>query len=592
MDPETGPEGVRQDEHRISVETGWARYHYTFWPSRRYVFVMVGPETQETKPLSLDIGDVELEKGREPSQYSPNASTVVSMAPSAASGIFVTGAQPSLNFQRSEPKRRGSDVHLLLTATNFFGQEIALPKLTLKPGQHKLDLPTDWHGWYRIRVKSTDPDVTLITPDVRIAIVPKPVNGETVLGMNHAFADQYLIDAARKVGISQYRDWSMKWDQLEPKKGEFDWEAADEQVNRVLDRQSGVIALLPPFPSSEWSSAAPKTLRATGDLGDRIRQSWAPSDPSDLARFARLTTVHFKDRVHVWEFLNEPIFTGYSLPGPKYGPADYVSLLRTTAQAIRSADPTCRIIGGAAADPARLTFDMFDADLLSVIDILNLHMYPGLTSPEKYLPEMMALNKQMDVRGKRKPIWITEFSYYGIDTPPREPFIPSGNAWGESRLLADEIQCANYTLRYLAIMLSQGVQRVFIHAGTNASVNFPETECCLFDEGGVPRKVAAATAEFCSLMGAHPRPIQSWRSPSGVYAMVFDTGKQAVAVAWTIGAKSIIVAPAGTQSVDTMGNPVDTQKVILTESPVYIQFPVSSTTSVIKAIKDANSERG
>ena len=218
------------------------------------------------------------------------------------------------------------------------------------------------------------------------------------------------------------------------------------------------------------------------------------------------------------------------------------------------------------------------------VDAIAIHIYENTLGAFQY---WVGQFKQYN-----KPIWITEFSYYGIDTPPREPFIPSGNAWGESRLLADEIQCANYTLRYLAIMLSQGVQRVFIHAGTNASVNFPETECCLFDEGGVPRKVAAATAEFCSLMGAHPRPIQSWRSPSGVYAMVFDTGKQAVAVAWTIGAKSIIVAPAGTQSVDTMGNPVDTQKVILTESPVYIQFPVSSTTSVIKAIKDANSERG
>ena len=52
-----------------------------------------------------------------------------------------------------------------------------------------------------------------------------------------------------------WRDWSAKWQTVEPEKGQFDFTAADAQIQRVLDLDSEVEVLLP-FPSASWSTTA------------------------------------------------------------------------------------------------------------------------------------------------------------------------------------------------------------------------------------------------------------------------------------------------------------------------------------------------
>ena len=105
---------------------------------------------------------------------------------------------------------------------------------------------------------------------------------------------------------------------------------------------------------------------------------------------------------------------------------------------------------------------------------------------------MKDLLAMMDAHGGRKPIWMTEFSYYGADNLPRRPFFPRANNWAEERLLDSERQCADYTVRFFLVMLSHGVEKVFIHSGASGRVNDPNYECALFDYGSVPRKLFAA----------------------------------------------------------------------------------------------------
>jgi len=317
-------------------------------------------------------------------------------------------------------------------------------------------------------------------------------------------------------------------------------------------------------------------------MGDAIRESWAPTNPSDLAAFAGKVAAHYRGKIHVWEFLNEPIFTSYALPGSRYNAADYVSLLKPTAEAIHRADPGCRIIGGGASSPTHLTKEMIDAGVLDSIDILNLHIYPGLDSPERYLPEMERLNQRMDALHKRRPIWITEFSYYGADDPTTTVHIPGTN-WEDSRMLNDEKQCADYTVRFFALMLEQGVERIFIHAGTNEPVNTPSVECCLFD-GNAPRKVAPAVAQFCSFLGSNAKPAGYHGTPGGAYSMGFETGKQAVVVAWSTGISASPRPPSGFRAFDEMGNMIS-GPIHLSESPVYLVGPSGSAKQALAAIQ-------
>ncbi len=87
-----------------------------------------------------------------------------------------------------------------------------------------------------------------------------------------------------------------------------------------------------------------------------------------------------KDRIHLWEFLNEPVYTSYALPsdregklgGKRYTPADYVALLEVAAKGMREADPACKVMGGIAGPPRTLTREVIEAGCLKHVDIFRL----------------------------------------------------------------------------------------------------------------------------------------------------------------------------------------------------------------------------
>lgn len=607
LDPDGARWNARQDGRQITLTSQWRRFTFTFRPPRRYLFVMLGPDLERDRRVDVDVDNVMLNAGSVAAPYEPRAPIEVAVEPPAG-GVTVAGRKAEMvvrvanasppPFPRPIRGREGwGSVTVHLRARDYFDRAAPLPPAVVSvpatgTAVRRVAVPASWRGWYGIQV--TTDGASVVTTDIRLSIVPTPtvtsrgsgegrVGAPTVLGMNHAFPDPWLIPLARMAGIGEYRDWSLKWEHIEPRPGEFRWDIADAQIDRVLRAGAGVMALLPPFPSAEWSSEAPASLRKPGYPGERIRQAYAPTDPAQLAAFASRAVSRYKDRVRVWEFLNEPIYTDYSLPRERYGPVDYVRLLRPVAAAIRAEYPRARIMGGAGAGAGGVTRDLIEAGLLDHIDILNLHMYPGLRAPEGYIAEMDRLLAEMDRRGKRKPIWITEFSYYGADNLPRTPFMPDSGDWAEERLVQDERQCADYTIRYCAIMLARGCEKVFLHSGSSGSVNMPSFECCLFDYGGAPRKVAPALANLAAMLGPKPRSVPVGKLPEGVYASAFETATRSVVVVWTTGLGGRLRVPAGTRCTDIVGNPL-TGAVALSGSPVYLTGPAGQVRRLIAAI--------
>ena len=104
---------------------------------------------------------------------------------------------------------------------------------------------------------------------------------DSPLGFNHAYPWNFLVRLAREAGIVWWRDWSAKWQTVEPEKGKFDFTAADPQIQRVLDLDSEVEVLLP-FPSASWSTTAraEEVEKAAGKndyLRARLPSSYAPA---------------------------------------------------------------------------------------------------------------------------------------------------------------------------------------------------------------------------------------------------------------------------------------------------------------------------
>lgn len=588
-------------DHRKSVQLtrAWARYSVTFRPQRPFGFVAVGPELKTEQDVEVDVDAIQLEQGAEPSAFAPFAPVELSLEPAQPAGIF-EGQPASWRLRAANYTDSAVALKVQYKVSDFFDRPLNLAGQTLSipansTASQPVQVPAEWKGYYRLQCSAEWTGGRLTLPPQRMAIVPAHAGKDSVCGVNHAFVSPELIRLAGKAGVAWYRDWSPKWQHVEPSPGEFQWENADVQINRVLKDGASVLPLLPPFPSAEWNSEAPASQPTNGYPGGRLRQAWAPKDPNQLARFVEQAAGRYKDRVGVWEFLNEPVYTSYALPGghpdapdgKAYTPADYVALLKVAAAAMRKADPNCRVMGGIAGGPLRETREVIAAGCLGCVDIFNLHIYPGLRPPENFLGEMDQLLKVMDDAGGRKPIWVTEFAYYGCDNLPRKPFLPEPSSWTDQRLLESERQCAEYTVRFFAVMLSRGVEKVFLHSGASGAVNRPNMECPLFDYGGAPRKVLPALAVMAGMLGEKPRFVGERHLEKGGYLVAFETSSNAVVMAWSsdpdAGAALVPIGIEGARCVDMMGSVCSGAE--LTGSPIYIVAPPGSAKGVLEAIR-------
>ena len=645
------PGGWRDLVQPVTLTTAWKRYAFAFQPQRGYVYVLAGPALEKEDEVDVDIDAVQLERGGQATAFEPRTEVEFAIEPTAEAGLFVEGEPAALHVTACNHGAAAAQASLTFKVTDFFDRDVPLRDHTMEvPPQTvaecNLEIPPAWKGFYRVHAQAQTGKAGE-SVDVRLAVLPPRTSTDSVLGINHAFATADLVRLASKAGVTWYRDWSLKWQHMEPEKDRFDWPRGDAQIDRVLKEGARVLCLLPPFPSADWSSEAPADLPKTGYPGIRLRQAWAPKDPAELGRFVGQAVDRYKDRLHVWEFLNEPIYTDYALPadegkryggrkygpadyvallvgqavarykdrlhvwefmnkpiymdyalpadtgnrygGRKYGPADYVALLKVAAAAMKQADPACKVMGGIGGGPLLLTREVIEAGGLDHLDLFNLHFYPGSRRPESYAPEMDQLLALMESHGGRKPIWVTEFSYYGADDLPRRPFFPHAGSWSEQRLLESERQCADLTVRFFAVMLARGVEKIFIHSGSSGEVNAPDFECALLAYGGAPRKALAALAVLTELLGPAPRCEGTRTLGESGHAVAFRTDRHAVVVLWsadeeTPGAVTAPMPP-GVTLLDAMGRSLPPDKADLGASPMYLVGPAGMAKQLLDEVQ-------
>jgi hypothetical protein len=596
------PMGGRQDYgETLRLTTDWKRYTVTFRPAHPYAYVFGGPDLEAEAAVCVDLDAVQLEAGEAATAFVPRRAVEVGLAPSAPGGLFVVGGENALAVRLVNHGGAAARCRLAFEVTDFFDRPAAWPGMETEVEPRtvlvrRLHLPPDWRGYYRIRW-ALEGGGPAETGSLRLAVVPKRRTGDSVLGINHAFATPYLIRQAMRGGVGWFRDWSLKWQHVEPQRGTFHWERAGGQIRRVTDLGANLVCLLPPFPSADWISEAPDTLPKRGYPASRLPSAWAPKDPDELARFVGQAVRRYKDRVRVWEFLNEPIYTDYALPGdagnrydgPNYAPADYVRLLAGASKAMKEADPGCRLIGGIGGWPLHLTREIIDAGVLDHVDILNIHTYPASQRPEGLATPMDTLLGMMDDAGGRVPVWITEFAYYGVDDLPREPFVPRRGSWSEARLLESERQCADLTVRYAAVMLSRGVEKVFIHSGSSGSAHETNFECPLFAYGGAPRKVLAALAVLTEMLGPEPEFVGERRFGKTGWALAFRNDRQGVVMLWSTeedtGLTVAVPPTPGLARLDLMGRPGDVGPVALSTSPAYLVGPPGKAKAILDSLR-------
>lgn len=566
---------------RVTVGTQWARYQYAFTAPDDLIFpqIEVDPVQIARDEVELLIDAVQLEAGEQASDYEPRLPVELAVVPSNDTGIFTGDQQPALRYSLYNSTDAPVTAGVSLTVTDIFDRVVLQADGVVPISPHSAvgnegALPDVPYGFYRATVASGP----AAARQVRLARVPALEMSDRPFGMNHAYPWDPMLTLARQLGITWVRDWSLKWTHVEPEPGRFEFDMTDYQINRPLGLGMKVLCMFP-FPSAEWSSSGPAEPPGNweGYVRSRIRTAYAPKDPAALESYVFACVQRYQDRVKVWEVFNESIFTNYSLPRQfGYAALDYLPLLQAVYRGCKRADPDCQVVGGYSTPPS--SFDdlhrpFIEAGGLNYCDLYSLHIYPG-GEPEFIAAQLDRIAELMDQHGGRKPIWMTEYAYYGDDDPAPVP-----RRW--PGLVESELVQAQWNTRMCVLQLAHGVEKIFYHIWTTQA-NRDLGAAIFFEAGGAPRKIAAAQAAMAWLLGPSPRWLRAVELGPDVSCYLFrnqagiGAGPITVAVAWHHYDETTIRVPAGVQVFDLGGAPVEGNEVKLGAAPLYL---VSTTMS-------------
>ncbi|MFH1847980.1 MAG: endo-1,4-beta-xylanase, partial [Candidatus Omnitrophota bacterium] len=116
----------------------------------------------------------------------------------------------------------------------------------------------------------------------------------------------------------------VRWDLIEPVKGDFKWKDLDDAVDRASEKGINIYGQ---FLWKAWSDPT------SGD----------PEAIKNWVNFVAKAVARYKDKIKHWEVWNEPDFDGFWKPTSA---DNYVKLLKATYATAKAVDPDCRIILG------------------------------------------------------------------------------------------------------------------------------------------------------------------------------------------------------------------------------------------------------
>ena len=555
-------------QRKISITTEWRCSSFTFQPQAGQIFVALGLDLEASKKETgtVWIDGIQLVKKSLVPPYRPRATVEIGLETDRLGNLFPYGVEPDVVATIFNLDQTARSIALNLTTTDF--DDVTVHETTQVvdvPPEQAVRIPIDpgvrLKGFYRLHLRCEGAEVAMTRP-LRFAIIEPYTKSDSLFGINHAHPWPHLLDLSKQIGICWFRNWSLQWQYVEPVKGEFEFTRPDYQINYVLERGLNVLPLLP-FPSSNWSSSAGPEVDDPGYVGS---MAYMPRDLEEFAMYVRETVQHYHGLLGAWEILNEPIYSSYALPEEKgYQFSDYIQLLEVAYQAVKVVEPGALVIGGIGG-PAQAE-EFIEAGGLPWVDILNLHIFPGLTAPDAYEEPLRRLRERMCSIGLDIPIWLTEGAYYADDDKPFEPW---DSEW--LKPVDSEIHASEWQVKLNTLLLAHGAERIFYHSGASSGLNDEWLQGIFFEWAAAPRKMLVTQSAMANLLSPPIRSLGLIESLEELKAYGFESDGRTVIIAWAQeGAGGIEISPADTpwQVVDLQGNELEVDGISLTERPVY-----------------------
>ncbi len=256
-----------------------------------------------------------------------------------------------------------------------------------------------------------------------------------------AWKKDKTLQMAQDAGIVWAKQ-QFAWEEIEPRKGEFNWRKFDELVSLFEQHQMGIIARLDRPP-----------LWAKKDA--RFRQG-PPDNLGDFGDFVFAFVQRYRGRVRYVQIWNEPNLWN-EWGGQPPNAAQYLELLKVGYTRAKQADPSVQVLSAPLAptleESSFALSDLIYLDQLyrlgaqNYFDILSANAFGQEFGPDDP-PQASVLNFSrvvlqhtiMEKYGDaRKAIWINE---YGWNASP--PFFPKSSLTWQR---VSEAEQAAYTVR-------------------------------------------------------------------------------------------------------------------------------------------------
>lgn len=592
--------GGGSQQKPVRVGRDWQRFALTFKPTARWCYVLAGPDLRPApdRPApparaTVWLDAVQLERAESPSEFQTSQPVEIGLSTDKTGNVFDWDEPLRIRLTvRSREPDRLRDARIEWRMTDFFDRQVRAEAIDrVASGETVLEIPSSetLRGFLRVHARLTAGDL-VSERAMRIAAIPIHRGDNSRFGVNHAYPWPHLLDLCRQAGLVWMRDWSLKWQDVEPEKGRFTFTEPDYQIDRPRKHGLQVLGLLP-FPSSNWSSSAPASVQA-GDRypENRQRAAYAPRDLAEFENYVARTVMHYQGRMHWWQVFNEPLFTDYSLPRKLgYDGTTYATHVKAFARAARQADPQARVLAGIGyLSDGQILEDFekfFAAGGLAAADAIDIHHYPRLRPPEFIEGPLQKLNDLMAKHGGRKPVWLTEYGYYADDDPATVPLTHHGF----NQPLASEVQQSAYAVRWAVLNFANGVDKIFYHAGTCDGLNQDSLQGIFFEYGGTPHKIYAAQAAMAHFLTPTTKFVSRLTLAAPTRAYLFRDGDRLVCVIWaenTKTAKEISLGNDKVRILDLMGQPLAGRRFTPDSTPVYVTASGLTDDKFRNAVRD------
>jgi hypothetical protein len=464
------------------------------------------------------------------------AATITS---AALGNIFLQGQPLAFTLHAN-----GNSAHW--RARDFFGNEVASSDVTLAAGAAVFQPEIRGLGYFKLDISLDGKPAPEIQTAMAVLPVPDPPSPNSSFGVVTHFAKDWptdIIPLIGKAGIARIRD-EQPWRKVEKIRGQYSFEPRLTSFMGEL-RTNKIDPLI--------------VLAFSNPLYDNDKTPFDDQGRAGYAAYAAAVAQHYSRQVGAVEVWNE--YSGSFCDGPCRSdrPAYYAAMLKQSYKALKAADPSLVVAGGAAVPIPLDYFDgLFKQGALDAMDAVVIHPYRK--TPEGVEEKIEALHQMMQRYGKVKPIWATEFG---------DP--------ADMRKSRDDM--ARYLVRMSTLLMSAGTERVYWYLLKDFQ-EFSGMGLLLSESDPAGRYVptpayAAYAVLIKQLDGAHF--VRREPSTPDLRVYVFSKAGREIRVAWsTTGSKPYEIHAEGTiRQLDMMGNEkAISQKggaasVMLSTDPIY-----------------------